>query len=174
MDDIDIVGLPRLVTYFDPITWQARNPQHHLCIYKLNEDQLKMWGEEATEVRQKIMRRAKIYEEYSEPRKEAKDTKNNRRSIPHSNRSCNPEGLLESQLRARAQAHAGVTKSSKKRHMKELPPSTRDAIVKMYLVDHVFQGDIAKYFKISPMLVSRLVKEAQEQPDKNEKKKNHR
>ena len=69
---------------------------------------------------------------------------------------------MESQLRARERASAGVTKSGKKRHLKELPPATREAIVKMYLEDHVFQSDIAKYYKISPILVSRLVKEAQE------------
>ena len=54
-----------------------------------------------------------------------------------------------------------------KRHLKELPPTSREAIVKMYLVDHVFQKDIAEYYKISPALVSRLVKEAEEDPKKN-------
>ena len=34
----------------------------------------------------------------------------------------------------------------------------------MYLKQHVYQADVAKYFKISPALVSRLVKEAQENP----------
>ena len=43
----------------------------------------------------------------------------------------------------------------------------REAIVKMYLEDHVFQVDIAKYFKVSPALVSRLVKEAQKDPQRN-------
>jgi len=38
----------------------------------------------------------------------------------------------------------------------------------MYLVDHVFQKDIAKYYKISPMLVSKLVVEAQRDPEKNQ------
>ena len=38
----------------------------------------------------------------------------------------------------------------------------------MYLVDHVFQKDIAKYYKISPALVSKLVVEAQRDPEKNE------
>ena len=36
----------------------------------------------------------------------------------------------------------------------------------MYLVDHVMQSDIAKYYKITPRLVSCLVKEAQRNPDK--------
>ena len=36
----------------------------------------------------------------------------------------------------------------------------------MYLVDHVFQKDIAKYYKISAALVSKLVVEAQREPKK--------
>ena len=79
--------------------------------------------------------------------------------MPHSTRRSNPEGLLESQLKAREQACAGVTKKCKKRHLKDLPLETREAIVKMYLEDHIFQCDVAKFFKISPTLVSKLVKE---------------
>ena len=48
----------------------------------------------------------------------------------------------------------------------------------MYLEDHVFQADIAKYFKVSPAMVSRLVREAKADIDKNkellEKEKNTR
>ena len=33
--------------------------------------------------------------------------------------------------------------------------------------EHVFQVDIAKYFKVSAALVSKLVKEAQEDPERN-------
>jgi hypothetical protein len=36
----------------------------------------------------------------------------------------------------------------------------------MYLHDHVFQSDVAKFYKISAALVGKLVKEAQEDPDK--------
>ena len=36
----------------------------------------------------------------------------------------------------------------------------------MYLEDHVMQSDIAKYYKITPWLVSCLVKEAQRNPEK--------
>ena len=43
----------------------------------------------------------------------------------------------------------------------------QEAIVTMYLEQHVFQVDIAKYFKVSPSLVSRLVKQAQEDPQRN-------
>jgi len=59
-----------------------------------------------------------------------------------------------------------VTSKCKKRHLKELPISTREAIVKMYLLDNVFQTDIAKFYKISAALVSKLVVEAQRNPQK--------
>jgi transposase-like protein len=98
---------------------------------------------------------------------EAEDEEKSRKSIPHSTSRCNQEGLLESQIKSRKQLNAGITKSFKKRHMKELPISTREAIVKMYLDDHVFQSDIAKYYKISASLVSKLVVEAQRNPERN-------
>ena len=68
------------------------------------------------------------------------------------------------ELSARAKQYAGNTRTFRKRHLKELPISTREAIVKMYLVDHVFQNDIAKYYKISSTMVSKLVVEAQRNP----------
>ena len=90
-----------------------------------------------------------------------------RRSVPHLKREDNPEHLLELQIRNRARSQAGVTAKYKKRHRKELPAATRDAIVKMYLDDHVFQRDVAKYFKVSPALVSQLVRQAKEDREKN-------
>ena len=97
---------------------------------------------------------------FSEPVVEVKEEMKSRRCVPHSTKASNPEGLLESQMRSREQMSAGITKKSKKWHLKEIPLETRDAIVKMYLVDNVFQKDVAKYYKVSPMLVSRLVKES--------------
>ena len=43
----------------------------------------------------------------------------------------------------------------------------RDEIVKMYLEQHVFQADIAELFKVSKALVSSLVKEAQNDPERS-------
>ena len=63
-------------------------------------------------------------------------------------------------MKSREQLFAGIAKKSKKRHLKELPLETREAICKMYLVDGVFQKDVAKFYNISPILVSRLVKES--------------
>ena len=37
----------------------------------------------------------------------------------------------------------------------------------MYLEDHVYQADVANYYKVSPFLVSKLVKEAKEDQEKN-------
>ena len=120
-----------------------------------------------TEIRKGIDKRAANYTYYSEPAKEVEVEEKSRQSVPHSTRKSNPEGMLESQISTREKLHAGAAKSCKKRHLKELPISTQEAIVKMYLDDHVFQKDIAKYYKISAALVSKLVMEAQRNPERN-------
>ena len=164
MAAIEVDGLPQLCAFFDPIRWQEQNPHPHLCVFKLNVAQLKDWGAVATDIRKKINQKAANHEYYSEPAKEVSNIEKSRRSVPHSTRESNSEGLLESQISARVKLHAGITKSCKKRHLKELPLSTREAIVRMYRDDHVFQCDIAKYFKISAALVSKLVVEAHRDP----------
>ena len=113
-----------------------------------------------TIIRKNIDMKAANYMYYSEPEKEVEIEEKSRKSVPHSTRNSNSEGMLESQISAREKLHAGINKSCKKRHQKELPISTREAIVKMYLVDHVFQKDVAKYYKISAALVSKLVVES--------------
>ena len=137
-------------------------------MYKLNPEQLQDWAEEATKIRKNIVKKSELYEVYRWPRAEVivEDKPKSRKSVPHSTKSSNAEGLLESQIKSRQQLHAGITKKFKKRHQKELPLATREAIVKMYLVDHIFQCDIAKFYKISAALVGRLVKEAQRDPQK--------
>ena len=73
MNSIKLERLPRLVAYYDPIHWQETNPQHHLCIYKLNQEQLKDWGETATKVRKKIMKKSENYTTFSEKPDQVKD-----------------------------------------------------------------------------------------------------
>lgn len=94
-------------------------------MYKLNPEQLQDWAEEATKIRKKIVKKAELYEVYRWPRaEEVEDEEKSRRSVPHSTKRSNAEGLLESQIKSRQQLHAGITKKSKKRHQKELPLAT--------------------------------------------------
>ena len=55
--------------------------------------------------------------------------------------------------------------------MKDLTATTRENIVKMYLEDHMFQKEIAKYYKVSCAIVSRLCREAETDLAKNRKLK---
>ena len=166
MARIKLDTVPHLCTYFDPIKWPEQNPMVHPEVYKLNEAQLKLWGEVATKIRKNIIKKSELYNLYSKkiPEVQIEVVEQSRKSIPHSTKKSNPEGLLESQIKSREKLNAGNTKSFKKRHLKELPISTQEAIVKMYLEDHVFQSDIAKYYKISTALVGKLVKEAKQNP----------
>jgi len=109
----------------------------------------------------------KLYETYSYNVIKTKEKTKSRRSIPHSTTKDNPEGLLEIQLKNREQSESGVRAKFKKRHLKQLPIEVRENIVKMYLEDHIYQKEIAKLYKISTALVSKLVREAQEESTRN-------
>ena len=67
MAKIKLDGLPQLRAHFDPIKWQALNPQPHLAVYKLNAEQIKEWGAVATTIRKKIDQKAANYRYYNEP-----------------------------------------------------------------------------------------------------------
>jgi len=59
--------LPQLCAFFDPIRWQEQNPHPHLSVWKLNAEQLKDWGEVATDIRKSINKKAENYQYFSEP-----------------------------------------------------------------------------------------------------------
>ena len=96
MAAIQLEGLPQLCSFFDPIKWQEQNPHPHLCVFKLNVEQLKDWGEVATEIRKSINKKAENYKLFSEPAEEIVVEEKSRRSVQHSTRLSNDEGLLES------------------------------------------------------------------------------
>ena len=81
----------------------------------------------------------------------------------------NPEGLSEAQLKRWRQSERGLASKCKKRHKKELPSTIRTEIVRLYTEEHIHQHEIAKLYKISKILVSRLVIEATQQPEKQQK-----
>ena len=62
MEVIDLNTKPSLHVLFDPTKWYANNPMQHPTVYQLNRDQLQGWGEEITEIRRKILKKAEAYE----------------------------------------------------------------------------------------------------------------
>ena len=149
MKEINISTLPRLQVRFDPNVWRRDNPMGHPEVYALDRDQLEVWGGEVTQVRKQFMRKAELYETYSSTVKKVNEKKTSRRSFPHSTIDNNKEGLLEVQIKQRVQSQSGFHVRGKKRTFKQVPPQTRDDIARMYLVQHVFQKDIAQYYRIS-------------------------
>ena len=97
---------------------------HHPTVYQLNQEQLKRWAEEATEIRRKILLKAEKYDRVMQTPKLESVKVNSRRSVPHLKIEDNPEHLLEVQIRNRARSQAGVTAKYKKRQMKELSSAT--------------------------------------------------
>ena len=106
MEEINLHARPRLHVHFDPNKWQATNPMHHPTVYQLNQEQLKGWAEEATEIRRKILLKAENYDRIMQTPKPESVKVNSRRSVPHSKIEDNPEHLLEVQMRNRARSQA--------------------------------------------------------------------
>ena len=98
MDAIDLNSKPSLSVYFDPNNWQANNPMQHPEVYQLNQAQLQGWGEDVTQIRMKIKKKAENYESYTTTSKKSSFNTNSKRSIPNSKPEDNPEGLLEIQI----------------------------------------------------------------------------
>ena len=67
----------------------------HPEVYKLNQEQLREWGEMTTTIRRKIEKKAENYILFSKELYEEEERPKGRRCIPHSTRDSNPEGLLE-------------------------------------------------------------------------------
>ena len=61
MKETDISTVPKLQIRFDPVQWQRINPMQHPEVYKLNRDQLEVWGGEVSEVRKHFIKKADLY-----------------------------------------------------------------------------------------------------------------
>ena len=75
--------------------------------------------------------------------------------------SHNVEGLPESKLKARWRADQGYSAKVKKRLLKDLSPDSRMEIVRLYEEEHMLQKDIAERYRVSTMLISTLIKDAE-------------
>lgn len=68
------------------------------------------------------------------------------------------------------EADRGITRTWKKRNLKQLPASTRREIVRLYNEEKILQKDIADRFRVSASLVGRLVMEFSREPEKQKKR----
>ena len=87
----------------------------HPEVYKMNSEELEIWAGMATEIRQRIMKKASLYETYANTLKKVVNKKMTRRTIPHSTAKDNKEGLLECQIKQRVKSQSGAHAKCKKR-----------------------------------------------------------
>ena len=83
-----------------------------------------------------------------------------------STKNHNPEGLREKDLRARDRDAACIGRKYKKRNLSELSSDDVAQILNSYLVDHQSQKEVARKFRVSAALVSRLVCRGKKEPNK--------
>ena len=122
-----------------------------------SEATLKALAAKAVDIRQSIKKKAAIYQLDDEiPLATARPTAG-RQGLKYSTRASNSEGMLEKELRARELLDEPAGWRYRKRKRKELSFMEMQEIVHCYMHRHHTQSDIARLYRISHNLVSRLV-----------------
>ena len=85
-----------------------------------------------------------------------------------SKKQHNAEGETEGSLKRQSKKDKAQYRKYKKRHRKDLSPEEIEAIVTAAKVPHRLHKDIAQEFKIPALLVGKLVKESNQEPEKLE------
>ena len=85
--------------------------------------------------------------------------------LKKSTRDSNPEGLLEREIRTRIIRDETPSRCYKKRKLTELTSKEIDEIISCYLTQPLTQDEVARKFRVSPPLVSKLYCQHKNDPD---------
>ena len=164
-------ALPELEPYFDHAAFSKQNPQPQVAVWRLPEDRLMQLAGNVTGIRARIGGEVDRLREIWEQQKKRNQDQEDKSTIKLSSRSCNPEGLLEKEIKAREQSDQFPCFGYKKRKLYQLSSSEIDKIISTYLEDHLTQDETARKFRVSKHLVSKLVCMAQKEPEKLRERK---
>ena len=88
-----------------------------------------------------------------------------------SRRIDNPEGLLERELKEREQNEIIPGFNYKKRKLNDLSSKEVEDILYCYLTEPLTQEDVARKFRVKPLLISKLYRWHKDNPEKLREKK---
>ena len=138
--------------------------------YHLTEEELRAWAQRCMELRAAIVQRS---QEHAVPEPDVDDNdrpERSRKGLRNSRRGQNAEGRTEAQLRHQSQQDKAHCRKYKKRSRKDLSYEEIEQVIAATKQPYLLHKDIAQQFKIPAILVSRLVKESQEKPEKLQQK----
>ena len=129
--------LPELVPHFDHVAFSRLNPQPRTAAWKLNKERLEELMNNVIRIRDKIGGEVdRLREAYWLLKK--KDREQDIESATKlSTRACNPEGLLEKDLRAREREDQFPCFHYKKRKLYQLTSDEIDAIINSCQKEHL-------------------------------------
>ena len=97
-----------------------------------------------------------------------------------SKRIDNPEGLLEKEIKERERNQIVPGLAYKKRKLNDLSSKEVEDIINCYLTEPLNQDEVARKFRVAPLLISKLYRWHKDNPEKlrekkmREKKKEHK
>jgi len=169
--EIQEADLAEWSALWDPLAFHLSHPQPKITDHEYSEATLKALAVKAVDIRQSIKKKAVLYQQDDEIPLATSQPAAGRQGLKHSTRASNPEGLLEKEIRARQLRDEPAGCRYKKRKRKELSFLEMQEIVHCYLHRHHTQSDIARLYRISHTLVSRLVIESKRWPGKLRERK---
>ena len=88
-----------------------------------------------------------------------------------SKRIDNPEGLLEKEIKERERNEIVLGFAYKKRKLNDLSSKEVEDILDCYLNESITQEDVARKFRVKPLLISKLYRWYKDNPEKLREKK---
>ena len=88
-----------------------------------------------------------------------------------SKRVDNPEGLLEKEIKERERNEIVPCFAYKKRKLNDLSSKEVEDIINCYLTEPLTQDEVARKFRVTPLLISKLYRWHKDKPEKLREKK---
>ena len=155
--EIQEADLKEWAAIWDTEAFKLSYPQPKITDHAYLEATIKALAAKAIEIRQSVNKKAALYQQDDEIPLATSQPAAGRQGLKYLTRASNSEGMLEKELRARELLDQPAGWRYRKRKRKEFSFLEMQEIVHCYLHRHHTQSDIARLYRISHTLVSRLV-----------------
>jgi hypothetical protein len=151
---------------FDPDEYTKANQPMTLDRHRLTEDELRSWAGRLTQLRRDIEQKAERFASQEAAELFIDANPRSRRGHKRSKAEHNAEGLKEEELRELRIIDSAPCRRYKKRRLRELSDEEVAEIIADSQRPGWLKKDIAQKYRVTPDLVSKLCKEAAQQPEK--------
>ena len=157
MFQIDEDLLPELNIQFDHVAFCKMFPSPSVDDWRLTDEELEKLGKTVTKIREQIDGKVETQKKDGAGENAQVEEPVDPDKIKLSTRACNPEGLLEKEILEREQRDKFPCYNYKKRKLFQLTTDEIEKIVHSCLKEYLGQDEVARKYRVSRYLVSKLV-----------------